>query len=92
MLSAAHRRAAGAQIGAADLPAPLRLAARMGQMPGRGTEKPLPLDELLEETERRLIRLALARAAGNKGRAAELLGVFRQRLLRRMEALGFQEP
>ena len=42
----------------------------------------------LEEAERRLIVLALKRAKGNKSRAADLLSIWRPRLLRRMEALG----
>ena len=66
----------------ADLPAPLRLASRLGQTPSSAPEKPLPLEALLEETERRLIRLALGRASGNRGRAAEILGVWRPRLVR----------
>ena len=45
-----------------------------------------PLDQLLEKVESRMIRLALDRAGGNKTKAAELLGVWRPRLLRRMEA------
>ena len=54
-------------------------------------ERPLSLDQLLEQTERRLIVLALRRAKGNKSRAAEWLSVWRPRLLRRMEALGISE-
>ena len=42
-------------------------------------------DATLAQAERRLIELALRRARGNRSRAAELLGVNRQRLLRRME-------
>ncbi len=51
----------------------------------------MPLDRLLEEAERRLIRLALRRAKGNRSRAAELLEIWRPRLLRRMEALGITD-
>ena len=42
--------------------------------------------------ERRLIVQALRKARGNRSRAAELLSIWRPRLLRRMEALGIQEP
>jgi DNA-binding NtrC family response regulator len=84
-------RAKDDRITAADLPAPVRLAVRVGQTPGRPPGKPLPLDTLLEEAERRLIRLALERTGGHRGRAADLLGVWRQRLVRRMEALGLAE-
>jgi len=48
----------------------------------------LPLDSLLEQVERRLIALALKDAKGNKTDAARMLGIWRQRLVRRMEALG----
>jgi transcriptional regulator with PAS, ATPase and Fis domain len=41
--------------------------------------------------DRRLIEVALAMAKGNKSRAAELLEIWRPRLLRRMEALGINE-
>jgi DNA-binding NtrC family response regulator len=51
-------------------------------------ERTLSLDKLLEEVERRLIQTALAAAKGNKSRAADLLSIWRPRLLRRMEALG----
>jgi DNA-binding NtrC family response regulator len=48
------------------------------------------LDQLLEQVERRVILLALRRHQGNKSKAAEVLGIWRARLLRRMEALGIQ--
>ena len=38
-----------------------------------------------------MIRLALERAGGNKSKAAELLGVWRPRLLGRIKALGLDE-
>jgi len=74
-------------LGVADLPAYLRLLMRLEKTPAAEPPRLLPLDQLLEQTERRLILLALHRAQGNKTRAAELLGIWRQRLLRRMEAL-----
>jgi DNA-binding NtrC family response regulator len=49
------------------------------------------MDQVLEEVERRLILLALRRHQGNKSRAAEWLGIWRQRLMRRMEALGIED-
>jgi DNA-binding NtrC family response regulator len=54
-------------------------------------EKPLNLDATLEAVEKRLIKLALAKANGNATRAAEMLGIWRTRLLRRVEALGLGE-
>lgn len=50
---------------------------------------PMPkLDDILTAVEKRLIENALAEAGGNQGVAAERLGVFRQRLARRIAALG----
>jgi DNA-binding NtrC family response regulator len=49
------------------------------------------MDSILEQVERRLIDLALRRSRGNKTRAAELLSVWRPRLLRRIEALGLDQ-
>jgi transcriptional regulator with PAS, ATPase and Fis domain len=79
------------RIDAADLPASLRLTQRLANTSGHTVERPLPLDALLEQTERRLIQMALQRARGNKLRAAELLDISRPRLTRRMEVLGLIE-
>jgi transcriptional regulator with PAS, ATPase and Fis domain len=73
-------RCRGMVLQAADLPWYLRPAAPV-------VERKLPLDQLLEQVERRLIQIALATAKGNKSRAAEILGIWRPRLLRRIEAL-----
>ena len=54
-------------------------------------EKPLNLDAILEQVERRLIVQALRLADNNKSRAAELLTIWRARLLRRMETLGIKD-
>jgi DNA-binding NtrC family response regulator len=91
VLLAARTRAGNTQIEVGDLPAYLRLAVNLEQSPGPTPQGPLPLDQLLEETERRLIRLALHRAGGNKSRAAELLSIVYPRLFRRIEALGVDE-
>jgi transcriptional regulator with AAA-type ATPase domain len=74
-------RAKGTCIEPGDLPWHLR-------NPAAPLERPMPLDTLLEQVERRLILLALRKAKNNKSRAAELLSIWRPRLLRRMEALG----
>ena len=88
VLSSARRRARTDRITAADLPAALKLLRRMEETPGRRPERPLPLDALLEQAERRLIDMALRRAKGKKYRAAEILEIWRTRLMRRMKALG----
>lgn len=52
----------------------------------------LPLDALLEQVEKRLLALALKHAKGNKTDAAQVLGIWRQRLIRRMDAFGMNDP
>jgi PAS domain S-box-containing protein len=80
----------GKRIEVGDLPLSLRLATGLT----RETAPPpraLRLDSLLEQVERRLMALALRQARGNKSKAAELLGIWRARLIRRMEALGLDQ-
>ncbi|MCI0457738.1 MAG: sigma 54-interacting transcriptional regulator [Gemmataceae bacterium] len=91
VLQGAWARAQGVQIDATDLPANVRLAVQLERTPAREPERPLALDQVLEQVERRLILLALRHAKGNKSRAAEWLSVWRPRLLRRMEALGITD-
>jgi len=83
VLAEACGRARGQQIGAGELPWYVR---NLPPPP----ERTLPLDALLEQAERRLILLALRKARNNKTRAAEILAIWRPRLLRRMEALGIE--
>jgi arginine utilization regulatory protein len=91
VLAGAVRRAGDGPIDVAHLPAYLRLAMRLDQTSAAAPPRPLPLDKLLEETERRLIRLALRQAKGNKSRAADLLSIVYPRLFRRMQALGIED-
>jgi hypothetical protein len=91
VLSAARRRAKGRQVDAADLPAALRLAHQLGVIPGPDPQRPLPLDPILEQVERRLIQLAMRRTGGHQTKAAELLAIWRPRLARRLKALGLEE-
>jgi len=69
-----------------DLPAWLRISERPPVSPPS-----LDLQATLQQVERRLIVLALHRARGNRSRAAEILGLTRGRLLRRIEQLGIRE-
>jgi PAS domain S-box-containing protein len=80
-LFTAGARAAGPRLDVEDLPFYLQQTAAPA-LPA------LPLDELLAKVERRLIELALRVAQDNKTRAAELLAIWRPRLLRRMEQFG----
>jgi DNA-binding NtrC family response regulator len=91
VLAAARRHARSERITAADLPASLRLIRRMEETPAPARPRPLPLDALLEEAERRLMELAIRRAGGNKKRAADLLSIPRPRIWRRLKALGLIE-
>jgi DNA-binding NtrC family response regulator len=88
VLRAACLRANGEQLRAADLPAELRRAVEREQTPAAHRPGTLPLEQLLEEAERRLIQLALQRARGKKAVAARLLSIPRPRLWRRMLKLG----
>jgi transcriptional regulator with PAS, ATPase and Fis domain len=91
VLRKATEHSADDLIDVTDLPAALRLAVRLEETSGAVADKALPLDQLLEEAERRLIVLALRKARGNRSRAAEILSVWRPRLLRRIEALGIKD-
>jgi transcriptional regulator with PAS, ATPase and Fis domain len=84
VLVGACLRAKGELIEPGDLPFYLRHAP----LPA---EKPLSLDAILEQVERRLLVQALRLAKNNKSRAAELLTIWRARLLRRMENLGIED-
>jgi transcriptional regulator with PAS, ATPase and Fis domain len=87
VLQTAAARCDQPAIDVGDLPLALR-----EQPEGTTVRETLPpLDQMLERVEARMIRLALGRAGGNKTKAAELLGIWRPRLLRRMEALGITD-
>ncbi|MBI2805370.1 MAG: sigma 54-interacting transcriptional regulator [Planctomycetes bacterium] len=85
VLHGACRRAQGPRIELADLP----FFLKQGTLP---PERTLPLDTLLEQVEKRLIALALRLTQDNQTRAAELLEIWRPRLMRRMERFGFKPP
>lgn len=85
-------RASGERIEATNLPAYFRLAARLEATPAAAPEQPINLDQVLLDVEKRLLQLALKRADGNKSKAAEMLSIWRARLIRRVEALGIADP
>jgi PAS domain S-box-containing protein len=91
VVSSAMSTCKNERIDNGDLPSYLRLTVKMDQATQAEPERALPLDSLLEQAERRLIQHALKLANGNKSRAAEILSVWRPRLLRRMEALGIKD-
>jgi DNA-binding NtrC family response regulator len=82
VLREALKESAGGRIEAQHLPLYLRAPSTLPPL------KPSPnLDEVLETVEARLIRIALLKSKGNKSEAADLLGIQRSRLLRRLESL-----
>ncbi len=90
VLQSASQRTTAECLDVAHLPAKLRLDVRLYQTSQPAPDRVIRLDEVLEQAERRLILLALRKARGNRSRAAELLSIWRPRLLRRMEALGIE--
>jgi DNA-binding NtrC family response regulator len=91
VVEAAHATGSGDWIEPDDLPADIR-----GHYGGAYLPPPLPppmtpLDELLTQVERRLIEHAMQRAGQNKSRAAELLGISRPRLYRRIKELNLPD-
>jgi transcriptional regulator with PAS, ATPase and Fis domain len=91
VLRIACTRAKGSPIDVSHFPGYLQRVAT-GQAPASSPRaKLLPLDSLLQEVERRMIILALKQAQGNKTQAAQLLSIWRPRLLRRMQVLGIPE-
>ncbi len=87
----AHQRCEGPEIGPADLSPKIHLAAGDAAHP-RKSDEPIVLDEFLAKVERELLSRALARAKGNKSKAAKLLGMTRPRLYRRLVQSGLIEP
>ncbi len=82
ILERAHILAQGEAIGLGHVLLPERLGGSDQELLGAR-----PLNLRIEDHERRLIRLALNRAGGNKTKAAELLGLSRRALYSRMERL-----
>lgn len=90
-VAAAFQRADGPLIASSDLPEQIHLAASAARYPRKPDEE-IVLDEFLAEIERELIERALSRAKGNKSKAAELLGINRARLLRRVAQADGDDP
>jgi DNA-binding NtrC family response regulator len=86
----AHQRAEGPFVTPHDLPQRIFLAADAARH-ARPPEETIVLEKFLAEIERELIERALAQAKGNKTKAAELLGMTRPRLYRRLVQLGLAE-
>ncbi len=74
-----------------DLPATIRGSLGGAFNPPTPPAAVKPLDELLTEVERRLIETALRQSRSNKSRAAEILGISRPRLYRRIKELNLPD-
>lgn len=81
----------GPLIGTKDLPFRFRTGTDAQTVGPVRRRKPVPLEPFLAQVEREQIELALAESRQNKSKAAELLGLTRARLYRRMEALGIED-
>ena len=78
-------------IAADDLPATIRGHLGGAYNPPAPVDPIKPLDELLTEVERRVIETALRQSRSNKSRAAEILGISRPRLYRRIKELNLPD-
>ena len=87
----AHVPGAGHLIDLDDLPTTIRGNLGAAYPPPFPPNPIKPLDELLTEVERRLIETALRQARSNKSRAAEILGISRPRLYRRIKDLNLPD-
>jgi DNA-binding NtrC family response regulator len=74
-------------VDSVDLPASIRGSLGGAYLPPPAPGPIKPLDQLLTEVETRSIERALRQARGNKSRAADLLGISRPRLYRRIKEL-----
>ncbi len=87
VIEEARNASQGVVIGKNDLPFRFRMG-RDGQSVGPRIEPNIrPLEPYLEQIEREQIEMALQQAKYNKQKTADLLGLTRAKLYRRMEAL-----
>jgi DNA-binding NtrC family response regulator len=90
VVNQAHRQAEGPLVEVRDLPQQIHLARKAAAHPRRSEER-IVLDDFLARIERELIERAMAEARGNKTKTAELLGLTRPRLYRRLVQLGLEK-
>jgi DNA-binding NtrC family response regulator len=86
---------ASSRIEAAELPAPLGSGLSLARPEDRAPVAAARVDDLrtLEEMEHAYIRQVIAQLDGNKSRAAQVLGISRQTLRRKLEgAAGAERP
>lgn len=78
----------GDQVAPEHLPFRFRAGLDAQAIPPTRSAQPVDLDQVLRATETELIQQALNAADNNRSAAAQLLGLTRARLYRRMESLG----
>ncbi|HEX5471640.1 MAG TPA: helix-turn-helix domain-containing protein [Lacipirellulaceae bacterium] len=88
VITAAHRACNSHEITPADLPAIIHHASLAAARRLRPQPERIVLDDLLANIEKEAIVRALSQARGNKSEAANLLGMTRPRLYRRLVQLG----
>ncbi len=88
VVEAACLQSAGPLIEEADFPMAFRVGQDAQQLGPATSQRFQPLETVLESVEREQIRAVLLASRDNLTRAAELLGLSRPKLYRRMVALG----
>jgi len=83
-VQAGHAAAAGPLVQPTELPEKLRVTAGADAHPPHADDA-IVLPQFLAEIEKELLQRALRRTKGNKAKAARLIGVSRERLLRRLQ-------
>ncbi|MDR3196264.1 MAG: sigma 54-interacting transcriptional regulator [Planctomycetaceae bacterium] len=87
LVTESHRKSETTLVTAADIPIRIRnVWEAAAQVPA--DNKPIELEPFLQNIEKELIERALHLADDNKSKAAELLGITRPRLYRRLEFFG----
>jgi DNA-binding NtrC family response regulator len=89
VIKEAAANAKASVIGRDDLPFRFRMGRDAQSVGPRIEPLPRPLEPYLEQIEREQIEWALEQTKYNKKKTADLLGLTRTKLYRRMEALGF---
>jgi DNA-binding NtrC family response regulator len=87
----AQGRSGQSWIAAEDLPASIRGNLGAAYLPPSPPSSLKPLHQILTEIEQKAIERALRHARGNKSRAADLLGISRPRLYRRIKELNLPD-
>ena len=88
----AHATSVGPLVTVPDLPFRFRAGQDAQSVSPPPSIEQVPLEELLLRVEKEQIQSALSRASGSKQLAADLLGIPRAKLYRRLEAHGLWKP